>query len=273
MTKRQKKEVSVKVNINIIDEFARFLGRLFGPATKNISDILGNETALWKLKNGLRLRDKVEQIRVSRNIPDSQFAEMRIGVPLIEKAILEDNEDIQDLWASLLASSMQSSDILFVERSFIDTLSSINPKEAHLLRDVYSKCVDWFDADNEPTQQFLITIESGMISHWYQFRNLERLGLIKIGNVACIPGVEFSIVLIDKIMESSKADGCFNFSIFLTSYGYRFMRMVTGQPLLKTKGGGEVAIVDIDAFYREFQDERMKLFFESVAAETRIAEE
>jgi hypothetical protein len=162
--------------------------------------------------------------------------------------------------------------ILFVERSFIDTLSAINPKEAEVLKRVYDKYVEWFDVNSEPSQQFIITIESGMISEWYQFRNLERLGLLKIGKVGQIPSVKFSIVLIDKVMETSKADGCFNFSIFLTSYGYRFMRMVTGRPLFKTRRGAEVAIVDIDAFYREFEDERMKLFFENVAAETRSEE-
>ena len=65
--------------LKLADEFATFLRTVFGPAANNVSEILGNETALWKIKNALKIRQKLEALRSVRGITDNEFAEMRMG--------------------------------------------------------------------------------------------------------------------------------------------------------------------------------------------------
>ena len=166
--------------LKLADEFATFLRTVFGPAANNVSEILGNETALWKIKNALKIRQKLEALRSVRGITDNEFAEMRIGVPLIERAINEDNELLQDMWAGLLAASMGKAEILHAEKSFVHVVSSLDPDEADLLNDMYRRCSEWFDKGGDgPQQSFIITVESGAIKNWFQFRNLERLWAYK----------------------------------------------------------------------------------------------
>ena len=64
---------------------------------------------------------------------------MRVLFPLLDAAVLEDNEDMGERWASLLASAANPTNETALEASFIEILKQIAPSHAYLLEVFYEQ--------------------------------------------------------------------------------------------------------------------------------------
>ena len=57
----------------------------------------------------------------------------KVGVPLIEAASLEEDDDLQDIWARLLANAADAESGVDVQRRFVTILQDFNRLEAQVL--------------------------------------------------------------------------------------------------------------------------------------------
>lgn len=86
-----------------------------------------------------KLFSKSEEMLADTNI-EPQPVELKVLKPLIEGAILEENESLVDKWAALLANAASSAagkDL--VEPSFADVLKQLTPPQARLLDLLYKQ--------------------------------------------------------------------------------------------------------------------------------------
>jgi hypothetical protein len=99
-----------------------FLGQLIGDRVK--ARRIEKAAVLWK-KTQERLRD----LGVHEPEPPS----LKFAIPILEAAVDEDNEGLQDLWARLLAASMDPKRRDGMRQSFVETVKQMDPMDALVL--------------------------------------------------------------------------------------------------------------------------------------------
>ena len=62
---------------------------------------------------------------------------MKIAIPLIQAALLEENDELQDIWARLLVNAADADSGVNVERALVTILQDFGPLEAQLLRVIH----------------------------------------------------------------------------------------------------------------------------------------
>ena len=63
---------------------------------------------------------------------------MKLGIPLIEAASLEENEKLRELWVNLTVNSINKDSAFALERAYIAVLEQITELEAEILIKIYS---------------------------------------------------------------------------------------------------------------------------------------
>lgn len=153
------------------------LEKLCGPAFDELGLLLQDRARVFRLKNQLRMLAKVQGILQKAGTGVSAVP-IRTLLPLLEGAALEDDENLSDKWAGLLASAASSSDAELTHPSFPRILSEISPREAVILDKLHRSGGEtkWNSFRDGLAKEFGTSIES--INQAYG--NLDRLGLCRI---------------------------------------------------------------------------------------------
>lgn len=251
-TAKAVQEVAKTAN-NAIDktaELSRFLGKVVGPAIQDLGEIAKQYTEYWKLRNALHLRDKFERVLLERGSPQLAALPLRIGLPLLDAAVTEDDETLQTLWANLLASAMTEKGVTVVTKSFVEVLRQIDVVDAELftalhhmhLRAVVKKGDNYYINTSQKRDVVQVSVA---------LNNLERLGLLRIHKQS--DSNSDDVIL--RLRFQQKDDGklpSFTAIVSLTLFGVHFMRACTERKLA-LKDGGELLPIE-DRF--EYQDAR-----------------
>lgn len=223
--------------INKSAELSRFIGRVFGSAIEDIGAIAAQYTEYWKIRNALRLRDKLEEVIIERGHPKLRELPLRIGLPLLDAALNEDDDTIQKLWANLLASAMTENDVVSVMKPFVEVLKQLDVTDAETLNAYFH---------NQFRKHELYINESGKRSPAeisLSLNNLERLGLIKIYDEN-VPNHDKDIFRVWYISREDKSFPSFTVAASLTLFGYYFMSACTDGKTVRMKDGAAFTPAD-----------------------------
>jgi hypothetical protein len=155
-----------------------FLARIFGTVPEDVIGILGGD---WlrqvRIRNFAKLSQRTEEILRERGIFESTEAvSPRIALPILKGGQAESREELQELWARLLANAMDPERSDTVRLEFISVLKEFNPLDALVLKsieDLPTGPEEWKHAEELPS---LLGFSIDEIEVSYQ--NLERLGCI-----------------------------------------------------------------------------------------------
>lgn len=183
----------IEVNIDI----AKFFGQMFGDTIADGVGIIGDKLKHYRLNNAIKLHLKVlEDLKAKGFDPkDCRKIAAKIGIPLIENAALEDDDELHTLWSKLLANALDpnfSSDISIMHVSLLKEMMPLDVKILHVIFDEKkqifpTKGLDEVSFRRVNIAKFLNTdIDKIEIS----LLNLMRLGCIKGGNVKT-EGIKF----------------------------------------------------------------------------------
>jgi hypothetical protein len=163
------------------------LQKLSGPAFEELGLLLQDRARVYRLKNQLRMLDKV-QAMLHRAGTEVSAVPLRILLPLLEGAALEDDEGLSDKWAGLLASAASSVENDSTHPSFPRILSEMSPHEALILDKLYQAGseVDWNSFREGLAKEFGTSVDS--INRAYG--NLFRLGVCRIKSGGSGPLIE-----------------------------------------------------------------------------------
>jgi hypothetical protein len=233
-----------KTTNNAIDkgaELARFVGKVFGPAIEDIGVISKQYTEYWKIRNALRLRDKLDKALGDRGNPSLKELPLRIGLPLLDGALNEDDDTLQNLWANLLASAMTEEAITAVTRSYVEALKQLDVVDGELLNALFHMHLSAVVKD---AKTYINTTEKrDIVQISVAVNNLERLGIIKVFKSNHESSDE---PIISLMYRREKDPSVTSFTIFvsLTLFGFHLMRACTEKKLLAKEGGEFVPIDD-----------------------------
>jgi hypothetical protein len=121
----------------IRETISNFVEKIAGPAAEEVGLMLQDNIKVYRMKNQLRLMDKAESI-LRKSGRDPKAVPYRVLLPILEKGSLEDNEQLNDKWASLLANASNGSGKYSVTPSYPNILEQISPAEAKMLDFIYS---------------------------------------------------------------------------------------------------------------------------------------
>ena len=99
----------------------------------------------------------------------------RVGIPMIEAVVNEDNEELQHLWARLMVCAI-SKNLMNAKRSHVETLKTFEPEDARVLKGISVMFIQSLLHDERmyASPQDL----AGMLKFWQSLRHLERVGII-----------------------------------------------------------------------------------------------
>jgi len=137
-----KADISASLNADISDVSNNVLSNLCIPSSKQLGKALGNIAGLihtstlpiklinqYAKKNYEKLEEKLQ------DIPEENIREVEpeIGIPIMEKIAYTSNDDLAELYTSLLANASQKDKIHLVHPGFINKINSMAPDEAKIL--------------------------------------------------------------------------------------------------------------------------------------------
>lgn len=187
------KSTTIEKGLELAKEF---LGKLMGPSIDEMGLLISDNIKFYRFKNQIRILNKAQRYIEKKGI-DSQEIPIKILVPLLENASLEEDTELQFKWANMIGN-MADSETNIQNNVFPYILGQISNEEYQSLEELYKKEEEHWqiwrtlnDKENKKIELtkddyklktklksnddegFLVSIEE------YELSNLIRLGLIK----------------------------------------------------------------------------------------------
>ena len=120
-----------------IDLAKDFLDKLIIPSIEETGLLLKDKVTFWKFKNQIRMLNKAKKYCDKQNI-DPKTISLKLLCPLLEYSSLEEEEELQDKWAILLANMVDSKQNI-ENHVFPYILSQISLNEFKFLESSYDE--------------------------------------------------------------------------------------------------------------------------------------
>ena len=119
-----------------IDSISEPFKALVAEFCAEIGEGFGYYGRYFRQKMGLRVMQKTKKLLQDAGISPSSVSP-KLFFSILESASLEDNEQLQGLWAALLANAANPSERNKVHPAFVGILKDLTPGEADLLNNIY----------------------------------------------------------------------------------------------------------------------------------------
>jgi Abortive infection alpha len=115
-------------------EVCAFVARVLGTVAEDLDGFLdGDLLRRMRTTNCARLARRTGQILASRGVGDTVAVSASIVLPLFAAAQDEGREELQELWARVLANAMTPAKADLMRFEFIDALKRLHPLDAQIL--------------------------------------------------------------------------------------------------------------------------------------------
>ena len=125
--------MGLEVTKATIKGVSSFLDAVFKPGLQELGFLLKDEVRRWRLNNILRVLEKAKGKMVFDGQQLELTANARVGLSIMEECSSVDDEELQDLWAGLFASSCSPDGRDDSNMNFVDLLRRMSTVEAKLL--------------------------------------------------------------------------------------------------------------------------------------------
>jgi len=113
----------------------KFLGKLIMPAIEEVGLLIRDPVVMWKFRNEVNMLNKAKAI-CEKNKINPKAISLKLLVPLLSNASLEEDDEMQDKWAILLSNLVDSKQNI-ENHVFPYILSQLSSNEFKILEQVY----------------------------------------------------------------------------------------------------------------------------------------
>lgn len=134
----------VKAGANVLSQFYQDLAqpsvKALGQALATVFELCPNSLLslkLWSEKRKLNFAKRLNEYKEKlEQIPEYKRCEVdtQIGTPIVEKLTYTTNDEIADLFTTLLANASNTDTVNRAHPSFVDIISRISPDEAKIIK-------------------------------------------------------------------------------------------------------------------------------------------
>ncbi len=133
-------EAGLEVVKASIKGVSSFLEVVFKPGLEELGFLVKDQVRLWRLKNILQTLEKAQGKLEFDGKDINLTANARVGLSIMEECSNVDNEELQDLWAGLFASSCTPDGRDDSNMNFVDILRRMSSVEARIMDYACSNC-------------------------------------------------------------------------------------------------------------------------------------
>lgn len=124
--------------IDAAREFGGFISKYAGSPLEQAIGIFDDKLKYLRWERQIRLMERANKFLADRGLPlPTRKVPLQIAIPLIQSGSLEEDDSLQDRWASLLVNAGDASLSTEVRRAFISILEDLSPLDAVLLEKIY----------------------------------------------------------------------------------------------------------------------------------------
>lgn len=125
--------------IGAAEKVGGFISRYIGGSFEQGMGILEDKLKFARWERTFMFMQHAEELQRQANMNGPTRAiPLKLAVPLLEAASLEDNDYLQDLWARLLVNAANANSGVNLQRAYISILEQLTPLEAAILKKIYS---------------------------------------------------------------------------------------------------------------------------------------
>ncbi len=184
-------EESAKATGKIVDVFndgGKFAGKIFGNLLIDSFGLVSDRLRFFRIEKAVLLKQKTEKRLKDKGVESVIAISPKLGISLIEAAVVEDNENLHTKWANMLSNALTPNFGMKITRNFVSILEDMNPLDVFILDNV---CEQYLSSNNGNKKKIstLFFDQEKIISSLkikpeeckISLRNLLRLGCIKPG--------------------------------------------------------------------------------------------
>jgi hypothetical protein len=156
---------------------ARYVGAILGTAPHDaVGIVLGEPLHAVRTLIAAALHIKVQRKLERWGVRETQPVSPSVAIPLIRAAYDEGREELQDRWATLIASAMDPARSSRVRLSFIETLRQFDPLDAVVLK-TYTE-IPGIENNNDNISELIRRVAKSDDEFWLSVENLQRLNCV-----------------------------------------------------------------------------------------------
>ncbi|WP_082584865.1 Abi-alpha family protein [Caulobacter sp. Root655] len=173
-------KVAGQIAVDTAKDARGALGRLFGDAITELGLTLGDRARLYRFENLTKILEKAERIARERGYTAEQLKALPFGDALrtTEAASMEEDDDVRDLWARLIANATAPENGSPVQKVYIDLLKSLSGPEVLLLDLLWRFRLDSF-RNLEELDSYNRDSEAAAETRWRKVPMQKRLASIQ----------------------------------------------------------------------------------------------
>ena len=186
---KQAKDIAkaADTSVDVVRKLASFVDGVFGNVISNSFGLLSDKLAYYRLEKAEALQEAVED-KLRKRGAEKRYVPVAFGLPILEKATVEDEPILQDKWATLLANARDATYDKPLRRNFSSMLGDMEAVDAQLL-DMF--VAEYLEVPRAERDSRLFVMEKVVQTTKIPadvcenaVRNLIRLGLLKPGVVS-----------------------------------------------------------------------------------------
>lgn len=124
--------------LRVAEKAGSFLSKYVDGTFQQLAGILEDKLKYYRWERRNRLLIRAEKF-ISEQIDSSSISPvpLKLTIPILEAGSVEEDDDVQDIYAQLLANAANSSFEVRIERTYIDILQNLSKVEIEILRELY----------------------------------------------------------------------------------------------------------------------------------------
>lgn len=116
-----------------------FISKYVGGTVEQGIGIFEDKLKYIRWERQMRLMQRADEFMKSSGLQaPNKSIQLKLALPLLQAATLEENDYLQDLWAKLLVNSSNENSKVELIRTYIDILERLEPLDALILEKIYS---------------------------------------------------------------------------------------------------------------------------------------
>jgi hypothetical protein len=115
-----------------------FVAKFIGAPLEQASGIVADKLHYMRWERQIRLIVRAEKFLKERGLDaPTKAVPIKVAIPLFRAAWAEENDELQDMWARLLASAADAHSDVEVTRGLVSILQDFGPMEARVIESIY----------------------------------------------------------------------------------------------------------------------------------------
>ena len=161
----------------LTESLRKLIAPFSDPVLKELGAYIAGRIQFINFKRSLKVLEQAKYLLDERGIKP-QSVSLKILVPILEGAGLEDNDNLIEKWSGLLASAASRGKVL---PSFAHILSELSPSEAKILDYIYThrKKLEFVGGSGVDKQDLEKAMGLSIEEYGIRILNLRRLGMIE----------------------------------------------------------------------------------------------